>query len=407
MLNKLRVQFVLGATLAVLIALMMVMVPVYFLVGSAFTAQMDAILDVLIQNDGDMPVNRVRIEGNRFIEITEEQQFETRFFSVKFDENGEAVNINTSYVFSIDEDEALQIAGQIRQRGRLSGSILYDGSRYLYKSALRFDETLIVFVDCTSRYWIIRQAMMYLIVVGLVILLIFSLIIGKLSTRIVQPFIENSEKQKRFITNASHELKTPLAVISANTEMQELEGGKTKWTEATMRQVKRLNALVSELVTLSRLDEKDEIKLSDVNATVIVKEQADSFEQVVTTQNKNFERSIADDVIVKAEERSVQELCSILLDNAAKYCDEGGCVKIELTGGKNARLTVSNDYAAGEGVDYRRFFDRFYREDESHNSKKSGFGIGLSIAQEIARRLGTKIQVNYKNKIISFSISFR
>ena len=407
MLNKLRVQFVLGATLAVLIALMMVMVPVYFLVGSAFTAQMDAILDVLIQNDGDMPVNRVRIEGNRFIEITEEQQFETRFFSVKFDENGEAVNINTSYVFSIDEDEALQIAGQIRQRGRLSGSILYDGSRYLYKSALRFDETLIVFVDCTSRYWIIRQAMMYLIVVGLVILLIFSLIIGKLSTRIVQPFIENSEKQKRFITNASHELKTPLAVISANTEMQELEGGKTKWTEATMRQVKRLNALVSELVTLSRLDEKDEIKLSDVNATVIVKEQADSFEQVVTTQNKNFERSIADDVIVKAEERSVQELCSILLDNAAKYCDEGGCVKIELTGGKNARLTVSNDYAAGEGVDYRRFFDRFYREDESHNSKKSGFGIGLSIAQEIARRLGTRIQVSYKNKTISFSISFR
>lgn len=407
MLNKLRVQFVLGSTLAVLIALMMVMVPVYFLVGSAFTAQMDAILDVLIQNDGDMPVNRVRIEGNRFIEITEEQQFETRFFSVKFDENGEAVNINTSYVFSIDEDEALQIAGQIRQRGRLSGSILYDGSRYLYKSALRFDETLIVFVDCTSRYWIIRQAMMYLIVVGLVILLIFSLIIGKLSTRIVQPFIENSEKQKRFITNASHELKTPLAVISANTEMQELEGGKTKWTEATMRQVKRLNALVSELVTLSRLDEKDEIKLSDVNATVIVKEQADSFEQVVTTQNKSFERSIADDVIVKAEERSVQELCSILLDNAAKYCDEGGCVKIELTGGKNARLTVSNDYAAGEGVDYRRFFDRFYREDESHNSKKSGFGIGLSIAQEIARRLGTRIQVNYKNKIISFSISFR
>ena len=407
MLNKLRVQFVLGATLAVLIALMMVMVPVYFLVGSAFTAQMDAILDVLIQNDGDMPVNHVRIEGNRFIEITEEQQFETRFFSVKFDENGEAVNINTSYVFSIDEDEALQIAGQIRQRGRLSGSILYDGSRYLYKSALRFDETLIVFVDCTSRYWIIHQAMMYLIVVGLVILLIFSLIIGKLSTRIVQPFIENSEKQKRFITNASHELKTPLAVISANTEMQELEGGKTKWTEATMRQVKRLNALVSELVTLSRLDEKDEIKLSDVNAGVIVKEQADSFEQVVTTQNKRFERSIADDVIVKAEERSVQELCSILLDNAAKYCDEGGCVKIELTGGKNARLTVSNDYAAGEGVDYRRFFDRFYREDESHNSQKSGFGIGLSIAQEIARRLGTRIQVSYKNKTISFSISFR
>ncbi len=407
MLNRLRVQFVLGATLAVLIALTMVLVPVNYLVGRAFSAQIEAILDVLIQNDGDMPVNRVRIEGNRFIEVTEEQQFETRYFSVKFDEAGEAVRINTDYVYSIDEDEALQIGEMILLSGRLSGSIIYDGSKYLFKSAKSFGDTLVVLVDCTSRYWIIRQVMTYLIVVGLIILLIFSLIIGKLSTRIVRPFIENSERQKRFITNASHELKTPLAVISANTEMQELEGGKTKWTEATMRQVKRLNALVSELVTLSKLDEKDEIVLSDVNATVIVREQADSFEQVVTTQGKRFERSIEDGVMIKAEERSVQELCSILLDNAAKYCDEGGCVKVELTGGKNAHLSVSNDYAAGQGVDYHRFFDRFYREDESHNSKKSGFGIGLSIAQEIARHLGTKIQISYKNKVISFSISFK
>lgn len=174
-----------------------------------------------------------------------------------------------------------------------------------------------------------------------------------------------------------------------------------------MRQVKRLNSLVSELVTLSRLDEKDEIVLNDVNATEIVKEQADAFEEVLTTQGKKFERSIDDGVVVKAEQRSVQELCSILLDNAAKYCDDGGCVKIELNGGKNAKICVSNDYAAGEGVDYMRFFDRFYREDESHNSKKSGFGIGLSIAQEIARRLGTKIQVSYKDKRISFFIVFK
>ena len=86
--------------------------------------------------------------------------------------------------------------------------------------------------------------------------------------------------------------------------------------------------------------------------------------------------------MIKAEERSVQELCSILLDNAAKYCDEGGCVKVELTGGKNAHLSVSNDYAAGEGVDYHRLFDRFYREDSARTSG-SGFGIGLSIAQSV------------------------
>ncbi len=407
MLNRLRVQFVLASTVAVLIALLLVMVPVYILVGRTFSAQIETILDVLIQNDGEMPINRVSIEDRPFIHISGELQFETRYFSVKLDEENKAVKINTSAVLSVDDDEALMIADIIRSKRRVSGSVIYDGSTYLYKSAQVLGGTIYVFADCTSRYWLIHQSMTYLFVVGLVILLIFSLIISKLSTRVVQPFIENSERQKRFITNAGHELKTPLAVISANTEMQEIEGGKTRWTEATMRQVKRLNSLVSELVTLSKLDEKDEIVLSDVNATAIVREQADSFEQVITTQGKSFERSIEDGIVIKAEQRSVQELCSILMDNAAKYCDEGGCVRVELSGGRNPKLTVTNDYASGEGVDYRRFFDRFYREDESHNSKKSGFGIGLSIAQEIARHLGAKIQVSYKNRKISFCIIFK
>ena len=407
MLGRLRVQFVLASTFVLLLVLTLVMGPVYFLVRSSVSSQMEMILDVLIQNDGYMPTRTVHIDGGTFISVTEEQQYEVRYFSVILDEEGEAAMINTESVATIDDEEALKISRQVRILGAPVGRFSYDGSRYIYKMERRSDADLIVFADWTSRYWIIHQTMYYLLIVGLVILLIYSTLMVALSTRIVQPFIENQERQKRFITNASHELKTPLAVISANTEMIELENGTSKWTEATMRQVKRLGALVSELVTLSKLDEKDEIVLSDVDVSAVANEQAESFEEVVTTQGKTFEKSIDDAVIVKAEKRSVTELCSILLDNAAKYCDEGGCVRIELTGGRNARLSVTNDYAAGEGVDYRRFFDRFYREDESHNSKKSGFGIGLSIAQEIARKIGARIQVSYKNKKISFSILFR
>ena len=185
--------------------------------------------------------------------------------------------------------------------------------------------------------------------------------------------------------------------------------GKRKWTESTMRQVQRLNALVSELVTLSKLDEKDEVVLSDVKASEIVVEQAENFSQVVIGQGKQFTKEIEPDIVIRAEKRSVQELTSILLDNAAKYCDDGGTVAISFSakGSKGARLTVTNTYAAGAGVDYRRFFERFYREDESHNSKKGGFGIGLSIAQEICKRLGAKIQVNYKNGNITFAIQFK
>ena len=410
MLNRLRVQFVLAATLALLIALALVMVPVYFLVSSSFSDQIELILDVLIQNDGEMPGGGSPVGAGRIVRVMAEQQYETRFFSVKLDPQGEVLNVNTSYVFTVDDWAAADLAQKVAAGKRVDGRCDYNGGIYLYKLHRNEERTLCVFVDCTSRIWIIRQAMTYLISVGLVILLIFSLALGKFSRRIVEPFIENNERQKRFITNASHELKTPLAVISANTEMQEVENGKSKWTESTMRQVKRLNALVSELVTLSKLDEQDEIVLSDVDVTAAVRDQAESFEQVVKQQGKQWEQEIEDGVVIKADTRSVQELCSIFLDNAAKYCDDGGTVKLKLLGkggGRSARLLVTNSYAAGEGVDYRRFFDRFYREDESHNSKKSGFGIGLSIAQEIARRLGAKLQVNYKAGEITFAVLFK
>ncbi|MCR5250708.1 MAG: HAMP domain-containing histidine kinase [Lachnospiraceae bacterium] len=410
MLNRLRVQFVCGATLALLFALALVMAPVYFLLSDSFADQIELILDVLIQNDGDMPGGIEAGKEESFVRLLPEQQYETRYFSVRLETDGTVADVNTQYMFTVDEEAAVLIAKETAMRGKTEGRCEYNDGIYLYKIRRDSDGALCVFVDCTSRIWIIRQAMMYLIRVGLIILLIFTIVLSLLSRRIVEPFIENNERQKRFITNAGHELKTPLSVISANTEMQEVETGKSKWTESTMRQVKRLNALVSELVTLSRLDEKDEIELSDVDVSAIVREQAENFEQVVVSQGKQWEQEIEEGLVIHAEKRSVQELCSILLDNAAKYCDEGGIVRLKLQGkasGRSARLYVINSYASGAGVDYRRFFDRFYREDESHNSKKSGFGIGLSMAQEIARRLGAKIQVSYKGGEIQFAILFK
>ncbi|MBR1471387.1 MAG: HAMP domain-containing histidine kinase [Lachnospiraceae bacterium] len=411
MLNRLRAQFVAAATLALLLALALVMVFGYYLATGTFEQQINTIIDVLLENDGVMPTTSFHFEPVGRLVITPEQQFETRFFSVTLGENGTVSAVNTLSVFSVDDKEAVTIAKNLTQQELSDGQIIYDNSVYFYKSKLHSDGSrLFVFVDCTSRVWIIRQVLYYLLLVGFIILLFFSLILIFLSKRVVNPFIRNSEKQKQFITNASHELKTPLAVISANTEMVEMLNGKDKWTESTMRQVKRLNSLVSELVTLSKLDEKDEVVLADVDVSQVVTEQADTFEQVILQQGKRFEREITEGLHIKAERRGVQELASILLDNAAKYCDDGGVVKLSCTAkaqGKGARLAVSNSYQNGAGVDYRRFFERFYKEDESHNSKKSGFGIGLSIAQEICNRLGARIQVSYKNGEITFTILFK
>ncbi len=433
MLNKLRVKFVLAATAALLLALALVMIPVYHLASGAIENQIGMITNAIIANDGQMPPSDIPLSGSGLYYVfsnagdfvTEELKYETRFFTIRYGSDDDVISVNTSSVYSVDDREATQIAEQIKNIGRSSGRCAYGGNIYIYRVARMDDGSkLMVFVDGTSRMAIITAITNYMLLVSAIIMWIFVIILAFLSKRVVQPFIENSEKQKRFITNASHELKTPLAVISANTEMVEVLNGKSQWTESTLRQVGRLNSLVSELVTLTKIDEKDEIVLIAVDASAIVTDQANTFSQVILRQEKQFEVNIAENVQIISEPRAVEELTSILLDNASKYCDEKGCVKLSLTAvGKSrfpqakktenpsalsgARLTVSNNYAEGASVDYKKFFDRFYRQDESHNSKKSGFGIGLSIAQELCSRIGAKISVSYKNGEITFTILFR
>jgi signal transduction histidine kinase len=264
-----------------------------------------------------------------------------------------------------------------------------------------------VVLDATSRYGLIRLIMMYMAALWLTVLILYVVIMGRFSKNLILPFVENDEKQKRFITNASHELKTPLAVISANTEMTEVLGGKSKWTESTRRQIKRLQALIEDLVVLTRLDEMKEADLSDVDLSAVVSETAEPFRSIAESEGKSFSTQIAPDTHIRGDRRGLQQVTSILIDNAVKYCDKGGAIAVTLEGrarGKGARITVANTYAEGKNVDTSRFFERFYRQDESHNSEKSGFGIGLSMAKEIVERMKGRLKIGYADNIISFTV---
>ena len=181
--------------------------------------------------------------------------------------------------------------------------------------------------------------------------------------------------------------------------------GKSEWTDSTVKQVSRLSELISQLVVLSRLEEKQDIVLSDVDMSAETKSVMESFKSIAETQGITLKTDIADDIHVQADQKGLRELVNILMDNAVKYCDENGTVDVSLSKkGKNAMFIVSNDYAAGEGVDYKQFFERFYREDKSHNSEKQGYGIGLSMAESLVRMFKGKISVNYKKPVISFTV---
>ena len=213
-------------------------------------------------------------------------------------------------------------------------------------------------------------------------LIITWIVVRAISLRAIAPEIRAAELQKRFITDASHELKTPLAVIKANTEMEEIISGETEWTQSTLRQVDRMNGLIKDLVTISKSQEREKSELSDVDISAVVKEAVDTFASVAKRDEKELANNIDDNVHMLCSGEDIRQLTALLVDNAIKYCDEKGSITVNLSQkSKKVKLTVSNTYKDGANVDYDKFFERFYREDKSRNIDKGGYGIGLSIAQ--------------------------
>ena len=220
----------------------------------------------------------------------------------------------------------------------------------------------------------------------------------------IRPEIRNAENQKKFITNASHELKTPLAVIRANTELEMMMHGEDEWNRSTMNQVDRMTGLIQNLVMIARADEKaNKEDMAETDVSKVVSDTADTFLPVATQSGKSMRKEISEGVTMLTNEAHIRQLVSLLVDNAIKYCDDGGEIGVLLSQkGKGVRIEISNSYAEGGSQDYSRFFDRFYRQDESHNIDKGGYGIGLSIADSLVRRYKGKIDVSWKDGVISF-----
>lgn len=406
MYNKLRRRILWVSTLVLLLVVGAVSGIVYWITSDTVMHQTRILMQAILANGGELPAQGEFNPEKGILALTQESIYETRFFTVRI--SGYATEIIHSFIMIRDED-ALKIAESVRQKKSESGSMSIDGVRKMnyMKQPQEDGSILVVFLDTTSRYALIRIVMIYMSTLWVLVLLLYVIVMKRFSKKLLRPFVENDERQKRFITNASHELKTPLAVISANTEMIEFLGERCKWTESTRQQVEKLQALIDSLVVLSRMDEIQETVLTKVDLSTVTADTAESFRGVIEGAGKTFYAQIAKEVYLQTEKRGFQQTVTILMDNAAKYCDEGGAVRITLAEkahGKGVKLSISNTYAKGKDMDFERFFERFYREDTSHNSAKPGFGIGLSMAKEIVERMGGTLKVNYEGDVISFQL---
>ena len=323
--------------------------------------------------------------------LNKEAFFDTRFFYVLMDEKGELLEVNTERISAIDEETALSFANHIKENGKSKGN--YRIYRY-EKMRLQDGSVKYLFLDIEREQTSLRQYLFVSILISVLGLLLVFVMVFVLSKRIMKPVTESYEKQKRFITDASHELKTPLTIIDANTEVLEMVHGEDEWTRSTRKQVKRLASLTEKLVFLSRMDEENNscMEMLEFDLSEALLDTAETFTSVAATKGLRFEIDVQEAVKYRGDEASIRRMTSLLLDNAMKYTSLEGEVKLQLTtSGKNRILTFWNTTDQMEQGKWDVIFERFYRRESSHNSATGGFGIGLSVVAAIVQAHKGKI----------------
>lgn len=378
MIKKLRIKLIAASMASLFLVLLVIEGIVGVLNYKKIVNDADHILEVLEENAGKFPPKFTGDRKGERPKMSLEIPYESRYFSVLLDENGNVILTDTSKIVSVDTEKAIEYASEIWERKTEKGFL----DEYRYWKCSYNGEVRIIFLDCRRQLDNFQNFLLTTFGVSSIGLFAVFVLMVYLSARIVKPFSDNYEKQKRFITDAGHELKTPLTVIEADTEILEMDFGENEWLLDIQGQTKRLEDLTNALVMLSRVEEgtnremKIELPLSD-----IVEEVCHAFQAPAKLQGKSLNSTIASMISMKGDEKAIRGLITILLDNAVKYTNENGDISVGLEKKKNRiYLSVFNttEYISKEQISH--LFDRFYRTDSSRNSQTGGYGLGLSIA---------------------------
>ena len=399
MIYRLQKKFILISTVAVLSVVALVFGIILVLNVSSMNRNIDILADRVSEGGGRFPVaidekpphDRVPPQNEHNFEfITPETPFSTRHFSVFFDKNGEVEKTHTESIYAIDDETAIEYAKKAIDIDYERGWI----SNYRYKVFSTEFGKGVVFVDGSMSRSVLMQSTTIAGIVLLGCAALVLVLIFLLSKKAVKPIAESYEKQKQFITDANHELKTPLTLILANVDIAEAELGQNEWLDDIRSEGHRMTELVNQLVALSRMDEDGhKINLTEISIGELVAETVSEFEPLAREREKTLTASVDKEIAYFGDEALLHRLVGILMDNAIKYCDPGGEISVTLRRGRRVVLTVENTYAAVSELELNRLFDRFYRADKARKFT-GGYGVGLSMAKAIAE--------NHKGEITAY-----
>ena len=426
MIKRLRNRFIRIATLSV--AAVMLLLTVILNAANYISTDADQrqTLTLIAENRGTIPITQPDMPdgtqeppdmpdgitpqpdrsdpGRRGGPFTAETPFATRFFVLRFQDDGALVQADLTKIASVTEDDTAVYLNAAVKKGTGYG---YCGSYRFYVTDTDDGQHLAIFLDCYQSLRAVRTVLVWSLAADTLCTLLVLGLVVLLSRRAIDPVVRSAEQQKQFITDASHELKTPITVIATSLKVLEMEVGRQKWIDKARGQTEKLTSLVNSLVTLSRMDEEESpLKKEPFPISDAVWETAESFTELAASAGHPLTVQVTEGLVCCGDEYAVRQLTSILLDNAVKYAAPDSPITLTLEKSRRGVvLRTTNRCEDAAHIDTAKLFDRFYRADPSRTA--GGFGIGLSIARSIAEGHRGSISAAVDGDTITFTAELR
>lgn len=394
-----RRKFILIAMSAMAACLVVLLLMINLFNAGSVVAEQKDILSILSENDGRFPSfgsPTARKHPGRPYEITAESEHRIRFFMVTLSPDGSMIRANLKQIAAVDDTEAALLGRKAAESGKEYG---FTGC-YIFKviQSENDPKVHIIFLDWQEKLASLKDFAVISAVMGAIGLGATFLIVLWLSKRAIRPVVLSAKKQQQFITDASHELKTPLSAISVNMEVLGMEVGENEWITSTNEQIGMLRKLVDQLICTARLDEEASLygEKQELDFSELVTDAATCFTPMAEAAGRTIEANVPEGITLLGNEELLRRMLSVLCDNAVKHASGEGSIVLSLSAKpKTITLRIQNPWPhATDSTIYERMFDRFYKADpaRSKDSIRNGFGVGLSIARKAAQWHGGTIK---------------
>ena len=395
MTKTLKRRFIIFTMTAVTCLLVFIVLAINSLNWMMLERESDAVLETLVDADGAFHKMEFDRPPPFFQPLDMDRMRASRFFIVRSDLGGNIVDVNIDQISAIDQETAKSYALEVLKTDDTSGRV--HGYKYAVKEL--GPNKLTFFMDTSEQSENFRMVLFASSAIAVLCWVILLIIVILLSGKVIRPVLVGMEKQKQFITNAGHEMKTPLAIIQSNNDTMALIHGENKYNIHIRNQTKRLNVLMSNLLTLAKLDEEIPLPTETVNISDVAGELLPAYTEDAQARNLRFTVQIEPDIVIQTNKDSFRQMLTVLLDNAIKYTPDGGSVRLSLArDGRHIQIIEENTCDPSLEPDPERLFERFYRGDAARTQKESsGYGIGLSAARAICENFGGKLTAEYSS----------